>query len=121
MFYFSQEMETYRKYPVYYNLNDKITLVKKWIEKKLENEYIRYFKYDEFIIDEEEIGRGRDIRIPMVLSSYFGRHFGGSFVFLVFCKVSNSRIGYWNLEMKGFDCVPGDWRRSRLQIVFWSP
>ncbi|PKY51916.1 hypothetical protein RhiirA4_546845, partial [Rhizophagus irregularis] len=68
---------------LYYNLNDKITLVKKWIEKKLENEYIHYFKYDEFKINEEEIGRGRDIRILMVLSSYFGRHFGGSFVFLV--------------------------------------
>ncbi|PKC71005.1 hypothetical protein RhiirA1_532278 [Rhizophagus irregularis] len=26
-------------------------------------------------------------------------------------------IGYWNLEMKGFDWVPGDWGR---QIVFWS-
>ncbi|GET58665.1 hypothetical protein GLOIN_2v1475533 [Rhizophagus irregularis DAOM 181602=DAOM 197198] len=68
---------------IYYNLNDKITSVKKWIEKKLENEYIRYFKYDEFIIDEEEIGKGRDIRIPMVLSSYFGRHFGKvSYLFL---------------------------------------
>ncbi|CAB4418374.1 unnamed protein product [Rhizophagus irregularis] len=37
------------------------------------------------------------------------------------CVKFQSRIGYWNLEMKGFDCVPGDWRRSRLQIVFWSP
>ncbi|CAB4402570.1 unnamed protein product [Rhizophagus irregularis] len=73
-------------------------------------------------------------RIPMVLSSYFRRHFGGSFVFLVmltivsfsffvfrqvrpldvFCKVLNSGIGYWNLEMKGFNWVPGDWRQSRL-------
>ncbi|CAB4445521.1 unnamed protein product [Rhizophagus irregularis] len=31
--------------------------VKKWIEKKLENEYIRYFKYDEFS-EIVEIGRG---------------------------------------------------------------
>ncbi|PKY33723.1 hypothetical protein RhiirB3_452866, partial [Rhizophagus irregularis] len=27
---------------------------------------------------------------------------------------SNSGIGYWNLEMKGFDWVPGDWRQSWL-------
>ncbi|POG72567.1 hypothetical protein GLOIN_2v1840444 [Rhizophagus irregularis DAOM 181602=DAOM 197198] len=112
---------------VYYNLNDKITSVKKWIEKKLENEYIRYFKHDEFKIDEEEIGRGRDIRILMVLSSYFGRHlaflakgqaFGhvkfstvGFYIsillfqmsgpFDMFCKVLNSGIGListWRFE-----------------------
>ncbi|CAB5381106.1 unnamed protein product [Rhizophagus irregularis] len=65
------------------------------------------------------VRRNKDIKIPMVLSSYFGRHFGGSFVFLatvrpldmrnfqrqvrpldmsgsfdMFCKVSNSGIGY---------------------------
>ncbi|UZO03887.1 uncharacterized protein OCT59_024288 [Rhizophagus irregularis] len=38
--------------------------------------------------------------------------------FDMFCKVSNSRIGYWNLEMKGFDWVPGDWRRSRRTDCF---
>ncbi|PKY47230.1 hypothetical protein RhiirA4_543832 [Rhizophagus irregularis] len=35
-----------------------------------------------------------------------------------FCKVLNSRIGYWNLEIKGFDWVPGDWRRSQLLQTF---
>ncbi|PKK64476.1 hypothetical protein RhiirC2_787437 [Rhizophagus irregularis] len=47
--------------------------------------------------------------------------------FDMFCKVSNSGIGYWNLEMKGFDWVPGDWRQSRLlqnflllDKLFWS-
>ncbi|CAB5186426.1 unnamed protein product [Rhizophagus irregularis] len=128
-------------------------------------------------INEEEIGRGRDIRILMVLSSYFGRHFGGSFVFHAvngqafgcvkfpmtgqafgcvkfskksgyknlkcslitknyftcftyrFCKISNSRIGYWNLEMKGFDgyLEIGDelsfFKTSCYWILdfFWSP
>ncbi|PKK63097.1 hypothetical protein RhiirC2_869905 [Rhizophagus irregularis] len=109
----------------YYNLNDKITTVKKWIEKKLENEYIHYFKYDEFKINEEEIGRERDIRIPMVLLSYLGRHFGkvfylflpsfnkrfltvhffrSSFVFLVTVTCEFSTL------YKGFGWVPGDWR-----------
>uniref|UniRef100_U9SXH0 Uncharacterized protein n=1 Tax=Rhizophagus irregularis (strain DAOM 181602 / DAOM 197198 / MUCL 43194) TaxID=747089 RepID=U9SXH0_RHIID len=47
-----------------------------------------------------------------------------------FCKVSYGGIKYWNLEMKGFDCVPG-WKLEMIlassnlliigQIVFWSP
>ncbi|PKK65247.1 kinase-like protein, partial [Rhizophagus irregularis] len=47
-----------------------------------------------------------------------------------FCKVSYGGIGYWNLEMKGFDWVPG-WKLETIsassnlliigQIVFWSP
>ncbi|PKC04887.1 hypothetical protein RhiirA5_421637 [Rhizophagus irregularis] len=27
-------------------------------------------------------------------------------------------IGYWNLEMKGFDWVPGDWGRFGLPQTF---
>ncbi|CAG8529300.1 2881_t:CDS:2 [Rhizophagus irregularis] len=30
----------------------------------------------------------------------------------------NSGIGYWNLEMKDFDWVPGDWGRFGLPQTF---
>ncbi|CAB4482633.1 unnamed protein product [Rhizophagus irregularis] len=113
------------------------------------NEYIRYFKYDEFIIDEEEIDGsfklfwktfwrffciscddqafGR-MKFPMTGQVFGCVKFSKVYVsillfqmsrpFDMFCKVSNSRIGYWNLEMKGFDWVPGDWRRSRRTDCF---
>ncbi|PKC61948.1 hypothetical protein RhiirA1_538840 [Rhizophagus irregularis] len=48
----------------------------------------------------------------------FNTFFQMSRPFDMFCKVSNSGIGYWNLEMKGFDWVPGDWRRSRRTNCF---
>ncbi|CAB4433105.1 unnamed protein product [Rhizophagus irregularis] len=121
--------------------------VKKWIEKKLENEYIHYFKYDEFKIDEEEIGRGRDIRILMVLSMKllwvtFWRFFcifcdGQAFGHMKFPMTGqtfgllNSGIGYWNLEIIIIEALRYPWRLETIsasskllvigQIVFWSP
>jgi hypothetical protein len=78
----------FKKKQVYYNLNVKITSVKKWIEKKLENEYIRYFKYDEFIIDEEEIGRGRDIQNSGKIFFFF-------FIFIFLMNGSNGSFFFF--------------------------
>ncbi|CAB4380957.1 unnamed protein product [Rhizophagus irregularis] len=71
------------------------------MKKKLVKEGISEFQRF-FCISCEDQAFGR-MKFPMT-----GQAFG----------FSNSRIGYWNLEMKGFDWVPGDWRRSRRTDCF---
>ncbi|PKK78148.1 hypothetical protein RhiirC2_843726, partial [Rhizophagus irregularis] len=70
----------------------------KWIEKNLGNEYIHYFKYDEFKIDEEEIGRGR---VRKDFFSFFSSLF---FFFSFFRWFFQVTLG----DILGFFCISCD-------------